>query len=51
MMNDIRENIYVAKSIIKIVSNTERPMLMYKSEKDIVVKALREYISRHMKEL
>lgn len=44
--NQIERELFFADMIIGLINNVERPMLLYEEEKEIVKKALNEYIDK-----
>ena len=40
------KELYFANAVIGAINNVEIPMLMYEGEKQVVKKALREYINK-----
>ena len=42
----MKENYFFADMIIGLIDNVERPILLYEGEKEIVKKALNEYIDK-----
>lgn len=44
--NQIERELFFADMIIGLIDNVERPMLLYEGEKEVVKKALNEYIDK-----
>jgi hypothetical protein len=44
--NQIERELFFADMIIGLIDNVERPILLYEGEKEVVKKALNEYIDK-----